>query len=70
VSPCCLMSSGVTAGSAVGVWLVIDRFKVANPQDRSITQIRISSNRHILEASGTSSNYEQWVSVSTGGIHD
>ena len=41
VSPCCLMSSGVTAGSAVGIWLVIDRCKVTNPQDRSITQIRI-----------------------------
>ena len=41
VSPCCLTSSGVTAGSTVGVWLVIDRCKVTNPQDRSITQIRI-----------------------------
>ena len=34
VSPCCLTSSGVTAGSAVGIWLVIDRCKVTNPQDR------------------------------------
>src|SRR4029077_10401125 len=56
VRPCCLISSGVTAGSAVGIWLVIDRFKVTNPQDRSITQIRIfiksshfGSVRHIFE---------------------
>src|SRR4029077_11036586 len=69
VSPCCLTSSGVTADSAVGVWLVIDRFKVTNPQDRSMTQIRISLNRNILEASSTSSNYEPWVSVSTTGRH-
>src|ERR1043165_2408331 len=41
VRPCCLMSSGVTAGSAVGIWLVIDRRKVTNPQDRSITQTTI-----------------------------
>src|SRR5207244_5293496 len=41
VSPCRLMSSEVTAGSAVGVWLVIDKCKLTNPQDRSIIQIRI-----------------------------
>jgi hypothetical protein len=41
VRPCCLMSSGVTAGSAVGIWLIIGRFTLTNLQDRSITQIRI-----------------------------
>ena len=35
------MSSGVTAGSAVGIWLIIGRFTLTNPQARSITQIRI-----------------------------
>src|SRR4029077_13952026 len=35
VRPCCLMSSGVTAGSAVGIWLIIDRFTLTNPQVRS-----------------------------------
>ena len=56
VRPCCLTSSGVTAGSAVGIWLVIDRCKVTNPQDRSITQMRIfiksshpGSVRHVFE---------------------
>src|SRR5207249_12180412 len=56
VRPCCLTSSGVTVGSAVGIWLVIGRFKVTNPQDRSITQTRIfiksshfGSVQHIFE---------------------
>src|SRR5205823_11046277 len=48
VRPCCLMSSGVTAGSAVGFWLVIGRFTLTNPQVRSITQIRIFiKSRHL-----------------------
>src|SRR5439155_7885806 len=38
VRPCCLTSSGVTAGSAVGIWLIIDRFTLPNPQDGSIIQ--------------------------------
>src|SRR5213076_2447054 len=38
VRPCCLTSSGVTAGSAVGIWLIIDRFTLTNPQDGSIVQ--------------------------------
>src|SRR5213080_195087 len=41
VRPCCLTSSGVTAGSAVGISLVIGRFTLTNLQARSITQIRI-----------------------------
>src|SRR5438874_694069 len=46
--PCCLMSSGVTAGSAVGIWLIIGRFTLANLQVRSITQIRIFiKSRHL-----------------------
>src|ERR1044072_8134217 len=69
VSPCCLTSSGVTAGSAVGDLLVIEGCKVTNPEERSIAQIKFSSNRHIAEASGNSSNYEHWVSVLTGGRH-
>src|SRR6267143_3098625 len=49
VRPCCLMSSGVTAGSAVGIWLIIGRFTLTNPQSRSITQIRIFiKSRHLL----------------------
>ena len=36
VSPCCLTSSGVTAGSAVGIWLVIDGATGNEPQDASI----------------------------------
>src|ERR1700747_1405530 len=35
VRPCCLMSSGVTAGSAVGIWLIIGKFTLTNPQVRS-----------------------------------
>jgi hypothetical protein len=31
----------VTAGSAVGIWLIIGRFTLTNPQVCSITQIRI-----------------------------
>src|SRR5205814_9714774 len=41
VRPCCWTSSGVTAGSAVGILLVIGRFTLTNLQVRSITQIRI-----------------------------
>src|SRR5882672_5083970 len=62
VRPCCLMSSGVTAGSAVGIWLIIGRFTLTNPQGRSITQVKIFINRDAFKASGNSSNYEPWVS--------
>src|SRR5262245_51556675 len=41
VRPCCLTSSGVTAGSASGIWVVIDEFTLTNPKCRSIAQIRI-----------------------------
>src|SRR4029077_18750373 len=50
VRPCCLMSSGVTAGSAVGIWLIIGRFTLTNPQGRSITQIRIFIKLRRLES--------------------
>src|SRR5207237_8490630 len=40
VRPCCLTSSGVTAGSALGISLVIGRFTLTNLQARSITHIR------------------------------
>src|SRR6266478_10013975 len=56
VRPCCSMSSGVTAGSAVGIWLIIGRFTLTNLQGRSITQIRIfiksqrlGSDRQLIE---------------------
>src|SRR5947199_9713165 len=38
VRPCCLTSSGVTAGSAVGIWLIVDRFTLMNREIGSIIQ--------------------------------